>query len=60
MAVPVRKMSHSNTRHRRAQWKATTPQLVTITADGAPYRVRTPRNSSSSEPSWTRSHCGRP
>ncbi|MFD5977108.1 50S ribosomal protein L32, partial [Streptomyces bacillaris] len=26
MAVPKRKMSRSNTRHRRAQWKATTPQ----------------------------------
>ncbi|MEU6496747.1 50S ribosomal protein L32, partial [Streptomyces sp. NPDC046984] len=28
MAVPKRKMSRSNTRHRRAQWRATTPQLV--------------------------------
>ena len=25
MAVPKRKMSRSNTRHRRAQWKAATP-----------------------------------
>ncbi|MFE7712931.1 50S ribosomal protein L32, partial [Streptomyces sp. NPDC057486] len=25
MAVPKRKMSRSNTRHRRAQWKAITP-----------------------------------
>ncbi|GAA2291802.1 hypothetical protein GCM10010415_74650 [Streptomyces atrovirens] len=39
MAVPKRKMSRSNTRHRRAQWKATTSQLVTITVDGVPYRV---------------------
>ncbi|MFF7408077.1 50S ribosomal protein L32 [Streptomyces lydicus] len=35
MAVPKRKMSRSNTRHRRAQWKATTPQLVPVTVDGS-------------------------
>lgn len=29
MAVPKRKMSRSNTRHRRAQWKASVPTLVT-------------------------------
>ncbi|MEV6505178.1 50S ribosomal protein L32 [Streptomyces sp. NPDC051642] len=34
MAVPKRKMSRSNTRHRRAQWKATTPTLVPVTVDG--------------------------
>ncbi|KPI27459.1 50S ribosomal protein L32 [Streptomyces sp. NPDC048253] len=34
MAVPKRKMSRSNTRHRRAQWKASTPQLVPVTVDG--------------------------
>ncbi|MDG4799988.1 50S ribosomal protein L32 [Micromonospora sp. WMMD980] len=28
MAVPKRKMSRSNTRHRRAQWKAAVPQLT--------------------------------
>ncbi|MGH8869863.1 MAG: 50S ribosomal protein L32 [Actinomycetes bacterium] len=28
MAVPKRKMSRSNTRSRRAQWKATPPALV--------------------------------
>ncbi|GLW62585.1 50S ribosomal protein L32-1 [Actinomadura rubrobrunea] len=28
MAVPKRKKSRSNTRHRRAQWKATAPNLV--------------------------------
>jgi large subunit ribosomal protein L32 len=39
MAVPKRKLSRSNTRHRRAQWKATTPELVTIRIDGAAYRV---------------------
>ncbi|GAA2306128.1 50S ribosomal protein L32 [Streptomyces hawaiiensis] len=32
-------MSRGTTRHRRAQWKATTPQLVTVTVDGVPYRV---------------------
>ena len=29
MAVPKRKMSRSNTRSRRAQWKAAPPRLVT-------------------------------
>jgi large subunit ribosomal protein L32 len=42
MAVPKRKMSRSNTRHRRAQWKATTPDLAPITIDGRQYLV--PRN----------------
>lgn len=28
MAVPKRKMSRSNTRHRRSQWKASVPTLV--------------------------------
>ncbi|MER5760368.1 50S ribosomal protein L32 [Streptomyces sp. NPDC002082] len=39
MAVPKRKMSRSNTRHRRAQWKAATPQLVPITVDGSVYQA---------------------
>ncbi|AWK12288.1 50S ribosomal protein L32 [Streptomyces spongiicola] len=39
MAVPKRRMSRSNTRHRRARWKAATPQPVTVTVDGVPYRV---------------------
>ncbi|WP_353961860.1 50S ribosomal protein L32 [Streptomyces sp. NBC_01481] len=39
MAVPKRKMSRSNTRHRRAQWKAITPQLVPITVDGTAHLV---------------------
>jgi large subunit ribosomal protein L32 len=39
MAVPKRKMSRSNTRHRRAQWKASTPDLAVIYVDGLPYRV---------------------
>lgn len=29
MAVPKRKMSRSNTRSRRAQWKTSAPALVT-------------------------------
>ncbi|MCE5290545.1 MAG: 50S ribosomal protein L32 [Nocardiaceae bacterium] len=29
MAVPKRKMSRSNTRSRRSQWKAVAPTLVT-------------------------------
>jgi large subunit ribosomal protein L32 len=29
VAVPKRKMSRSNTRHRRSQWKATSATLVT-------------------------------
>ncbi|MFD9187449.1 50S ribosomal protein L32 [Streptomyces phaeochromogenes] len=33
MAVPKRKTSRSNTRHRRAQWKAATSQLVPVTVD---------------------------
>ncbi|GGQ92691.1 MULTISPECIES: 50S ribosomal protein L32 [Streptomycetaceae] len=28
MAVPKRKMSRSNTRHRRSNWKAVVPALV--------------------------------
>lgn len=39
MAVPKRKMSRSNTRHRRANWKAATPDLVPITIDGREHRV---------------------
>ncbi|MFD3685357.1 50S ribosomal protein L32 [Nocardiopsis sp. NPDC058631] len=42
MAVPKRRMSRSNTRTRRSQWKAVTPDLVTITLGGREYRV--PRN----------------
>lgn len=39
MAVPKRKMSRSNTRHRRSAWKATATQLVPIVIDGATHRV---------------------
>lgn len=39
MAVPKRRTSRSNTRHRRAQWKATPVALVPVTVDGETYRV---------------------
>lgn len=39
MAVPKRRTSRSNTRHRRAQWKATTPDLVPVTVDGVTHQV---------------------
>lgn len=39
MAVPKRKMSRSNTRSRRAQWKATPTDLVPMTVDGVVHRV---------------------
>ncbi|MER5883767.1 50S ribosomal protein L32 [Streptomyces sp. NPDC001941] len=35
MAVPKRKTSRSNTRHRRAQWRALAPALVPVTVDGS-------------------------
>ena len=39
MAVPKRRTSRSNTRHRRARWKATAADLVTVTVDGQQHRV---------------------
>lgn len=39
MAVPKRRMSRSNTRSRRAQWKAADIDLVPIRIDGVEYRV---------------------
>lgn len=39
MAVPKRKMSRSNTRSRRAQWKAVAPDLVTVRVGGQEFRV---------------------
>ncbi|EFQ82580.1 ribosomal protein L32 [Aeromicrobium marinum DSM 15272] len=39
MAVPKRRTSRSNTRHRRSQWKATPPDLVPVTVDGREVRV---------------------
>ena len=34
MAVPKRKMSRSNTRHRRSQWKTTPPTLTAVVEGG--------------------------
>lgn len=34
MAVPKRKMSRSNTRSRRSQWKAQAPDLVPVRVNG--------------------------
>jgi large subunit ribosomal protein L32 len=40
MAVPKRKTSRSNTRHRRARWKAVVPELVPVTTlDGRELSV---------------------
>lgn len=39
MAVPKRRTSRSNTRHRRSQWKATAPDLVPVTIEGVLHRV---------------------
>ncbi|MGC5014146.1 50S ribosomal protein L32 [Streptosporangium sp. DT93] len=34
VAVPKRRTSRGNTRHRRSQWKAVAPDLVPITVEG--------------------------
>ncbi|WP_370288114.1 50S ribosomal protein L32 [Nocardioides sp.] len=39
MAVPKRRLSRSNTRHRRSAWKATVPALVPVVVDGRTHRV---------------------
>jgi len=39
MAVPKRRTSRSRTRHRRAQWRASAPDLVPVTIDGRTHRV---------------------
>ncbi|MCR4513811.1 50S ribosomal protein L32 [Aeromicrobium sp. 50.2.37] len=39
MAVPKRKTSRSNTRHRRSQWKATPADLVPVTVEGRTMHV---------------------
>ena len=39
MAVPKRRMSRSNTRSRRAQWKATSPELVGVSVGGRKHKV---------------------
>ena len=45
MAVPKRRMSRSNTRNRRSQWKAEVPNLVKTVENGRtvyslPHRAR--------------------
>jgi large subunit ribosomal protein L32 len=39
MAVPKRRTSRSNTRHRRSTWKAAPVDLVPVTVDGQVHRV---------------------
>jgi len=39
MAVPKRRTSRSNTRHRRAQWKAQAPDLVPVVIAGTRHLV---------------------
>lgn len=39
MAVPKRRTSRSNTRHRRSQWKASAIELVPMTVAGRTHRV---------------------
>ncbi|SHG58055.1 50S ribosomal protein L32 [Streptoalloteichus hindustanus] len=41
MAVPKRRTSRSNTRHRRSRWKAAAPDLVPVVVSGR--RVVVPR-----------------
>lgn len=42
MAVPKRRTSRANTRHRRSQWKAAAPDLVPITVNGRELLVPRP------------------
>lgn len=39
MAVPKRRTSRANTRHRRSQWKARTPDLVPVVLEGRRHLV---------------------
>ncbi|WP_063036837.1 50S ribosomal protein L32 [Nocardia pseudovaccinii] len=39
MAVPKRRMSRSNTRSRRSQWKTTPPDLVPVSVGGVVHKV---------------------
>lgn len=39
MAVPKRRMSRSNTRSRRSQWKAEATGLVTASVGGGQHKV---------------------
>ncbi|MFV0458201.1 MAG: 50S ribosomal protein L32 [Actinomycetales bacterium] len=43
MAVPKRKMSRSNTRHRRSQWK-TTPATLSGTVEGSQVAYSRPHH----------------
>lgn len=39
MAVPKRRLSRSNTRHRRSSWRAALVDLVPVQVDGRVYDV---------------------
>lgn len=39
MAVPKRRTSRSNTRHRRSAWRAAPVDLVPVTIDGQVHQV---------------------
>ena len=39
MATPKRRMSRSNTRSRRSQWKATKTELVGVTVAGQRHKL---------------------
>lgn len=39
MAVPKRRLSRSNTRHRRSAWKATAIDLVPVHVNGSTHKV---------------------
>jgi large subunit ribosomal protein L32 len=39
MPVPKRKMSRSKTRSRRANWKASATNLITVNINGINYRI---------------------
>lgn len=39
MAVPKRRTSRANTRHRRANWRAEPVDLVPVTVDGVTHHV---------------------
>lgn len=42
MAVPKRRLSRSNTRKRRSQWRAQPPELVPVRVNGRDYLVPRP------------------
>lgn len=39
MAVPKHRTSRTNTRHRRARWRADPVDIVPVTVDGVTHRV---------------------